>query len=76
MISSTMKDSNDVAYAIAKRAAELADDSMVGLRMTWAGHLSLHANKRATRGMTRGQLIEAVLCEEFVEEYPRELEER
>jgi hypothetical protein len=69
-------DSNSLVYAIAERAKELGDSTMYELRLCLAEGDSMTRSSvyRELRGMTRGQLIEDVLLEEFVEEFTRSIE--
>ena len=66
---------NDLVYKIAKRARELADQSLpelryaVGTTDTWAGA------QRDSSHLKRGELIEDILTEEFIEEFPKEIQE-
>lgn len=71
------QDTNDLAYAIAKRAKELANETMDELRLmlTTSAEGSIHAARQELAGHTRGELIEAILCDEFVEEFPRTIGE-
>jgi hypothetical protein len=71
------KDVNDVIYAVAKRARELANESMDELRLTLTSSAegSLHAARQEFTGYTKGELIEAILTEEMCEEFPRNIGE-
>ena len=68
--------SNDLVYKISLRARELADMSIDTLR-SWACS-DTETRSEAIRVMreqkhTRGEMIEMVLTEEFVEEHPGEI---
>ncbi len=55
---------NDLIYALALRARRLGDFSIATLR-------SLAEDE--PKHFTRGQLIEAILVGEFIEEFPKEI---
>ena len=72
----TFKDVNDVVYAVAEKAKVLANNTLPSLRYaaavnakTWAGAQLECAYK------SRGELVEEILLEEFLEEFPRGIEE-
>ena len=66
---------NDLVYKMAQRARALADSSILQLRMDYTGESTPSACRSNSLGMTRGQMVEAVLCEEFCEEFSRNIEE-
>ena len=69
---------NDLVYKIAERAKKLSNLTLFALRLEHAEGIyfpTQGAARRATLGMTRGELIEAVLTDEFCEEFPREIKE-
>jgi len=68
---------NDLIAKIASRASELANQKMDLLRLSYPEYVEggLWEAKKITLGMTRGQLVEAVLLEEFCEEFPIEMNE-
>ena len=70
------KNVNDVAYTIAKRARELANMKMDDLRLMLTSDAEgrVGSARAEFAGYDRGWLIEAILCEEFTEEIPWELE--
>ena len=65
---------NDLVYKVAARAKDLANQKMPELRYangtadTWSGAQREGAHK------SRGELVEEILLEEFLEEYPKEIE--
>lgn len=76
MITSKMTNVKHVVEAIAERVRKLADESMPSLRLEQTGESARGAAKYAALGMSRGQLIEAILLDDYCEDSPRELEER
>ena len=68
------KDTNDLVYAVASRTAELANKSMDDLRLAAGYDCDTPAEARkVNRHMSRGQLVEYILTEEFIEEFPPEI---
>jgi hypothetical protein len=68
-------DTNDIVYAVAKRARELANKPVLELRIAVAeAATSASGAVKETRGQSRGELIEAILCEEFIKEFPDTIE--
>lgn len=71
------KNVNDIVYAVAERARELAGEKMDDLRLILCndpeGRIG-NARSELT-GYDRGKLIEAILIEEFIEEFPRNIEQ-
>lgn len=67
---------NDLIAKIAERAKELADFSMIQLRMTHPENVQHSDWRHVTQGMTRGEIIEVILIDEFSLEFDIELEER
>jgi hypothetical protein len=65
---------NDLVYKIAERAKVLSSISIDALRRVFGTADSLHAVRKETIGMSRGDLIEEVLLDEFIEEHPKEIE--
>ena len=64
---------NDLVYAVAKRARELGDLKMPELRSEAGYNCDTFAEaQRVNAHMGRGELIELVLTEEFVEEFDRD----
>jgi hypothetical protein len=66
---------NDIVYKVAAEARKLGDESIDMLRRHYSGALTKSGSRRETLGMTRGELIEAILVEELVEEFPKEVED-
>jgi len=65
---------NDLIAKVAERARYLADSKLDFLRLTHPGaEETLGRTRIVTRGFTRGELIEAILLEEFSQEFPGEL---
>ena len=62
-----MKNENDIVYAMAIRVKELADYPMKVLRLC--------AYPNQYKKDTRGELIEGILVEEFIREFPRQFSE-
>jgi len=62
-----MKENNDLVYKIAARCKELADQKMPVLRV-WADVVGKDAQaEMATIHSSRGELIEEIICHEFLE---------
>ena len=58
-----------LTYNLAERAMKLADMPIKALRRCCAENsTNAHAAKRETLGMTRGQMIEKILVDEYIEE--------
>lgn len=75
-MSQHIKSYNDLVYAIAKRARELGDQKMDELRISGAYNCDTdNQAKEMHRGAKRGEIMEFILCEEFVEEFDKEFEE-
>lgn len=71
-----MVNENDYLYLIAKRAKTLADMSMPQLRDTNGYNCDNSSQaQEKSRGMTRGELVEQILLEEYDKEFPREFVE-
>jgi len=67
---------NDLVYAIAKRARELGELKMPDLRESAGYDCEMPAEARRVHAHTgRGELIEYILTEEFVEEFDYDFEE-
>jgi len=66
---------NDLVYKMAARARILADQKMVELKLTVGTADGVRAAIAESIGRSRGDLIEEILLEEFVEEFPREVED-
>ncbi len=70
------KNTNDVVYEVAKRARVLTDGTMDYLRLEACsdpeGRIS--EARKEFRGTKKGELIEIILTEEFVEDFPRTVE--
>lgn len=65
---------NDVVYAVAKRARELADKKMPELReCNGYGCYTPGEARRKDAHKSRGEIIEEILTEEFTEEFPKEV---
>jgi hypothetical protein len=68
---------NELVEKVAKRAGELADSKLDALRMNYPGATDTAAElKRRVKemGLTRGQIIHHILCEEFFVEFDRDIE--
>jgi hypothetical protein len=59
---------NDLIYKIAAMAKELADEKMEDLRFRCGTDDTRAARRQECLGMTKGDLIEAIIVERFVEE--------
>lgn len=72
---SDCKNVNDVVYKIAARAKELSGMTIDYLRRSVASENAHteHAMWAEARGKSRGEMIEEILCEEFLEEFPKEI---
>lgn len=67
---------NDLVYAVSKRARELGNLKMPELRDAAAYNCETHAEARRIHAHTgRGELIDIILTEEFIEEVDRDFEE-
>lgn len=67
---------NDLVYAVAARAKALADMPIPALRMACAENSNtMHEAKGETLGMSRGDMIEKVLLDEFIAEFPADIAE-
>ena len=68
---------NDLVYKIAERAKVLANQSIRDLRLYVGGanEDTVTAALRAAARQNRGDLIEEILCDEFCEEFPKEIAE-
>jgi hypothetical protein len=64
---------NDIIYEVAARAKELADKPIMELRIAVATENFLTGILRETKGRSRGDLMEEILTDEFVEEFPRDV---
>jgi hypothetical protein len=63
---------NDLVYAIAKRAAQLADLKMPELRgVNGYGCETFYESQQKDKYKNRGQITEEILIEEFLEELDR-----
>jgi hypothetical protein len=71
------ENSNDVVYDVAKRAKELCDMSIDDLRLMGCSDPEgrLGSARAEFVGCSKGDLVEQVLVEEFIEDIPRDLEE-
>jgi hypothetical protein len=71
------KDVNDVIYAVAKRASALANKTMDELRLMACSDIEgrLGSARAEFAGASKGELIEILLTEEFIEDISRTLEE-
>jgi len=72
------KNQNDVVYSVAKRAKEIASWTIDELRLflSSSAYDNLHAARVEFLGVPRGEMIEQILVEEFVnDDNPRQLEE-
>jgi hypothetical protein len=70
-----IKTYNDLVYAVALRARQLANQSMDALKLE-AGYNCENPTqaREKARGQSRGQLIEEILTEEFIEDVDQDLE--
>jgi hypothetical protein len=66
---------NDLVYKIAERAKYLGNASMLLLRTTAGSGDTASQSNRELKHLSRGELIEMILTEEFTEEYPKEIED-
>ncbi len=68
---------NDLVYKIIERVKVLANHSMVELRIATASENchSLHTMLKENKHLSRGELIELILEQEFIEEYPKYITE-
>lgn len=67
---------NDVVYKLAERAKVLADSPYRALRRTAPNTADLPSQaEKENKHLTRGQLVEIILTEEFCEEFPKEIAE-
>jgi hypothetical protein len=66
---------NDLVYKIAARAKDLANQKMPELRYANGTTDTFSGAQRECAHQSRGELIEEILLEEFLEEYPKEIEE-
>lgn len=75
MDSDDWKNVNDVIYSVSKRARELANETMDELRLmlTSSAEGSLHAARQEFLGCSKGELIDMILTEEFIQEFPVDL---
>jgi hypothetical protein len=66
---------NDLVYKVAAKAKALADESLVLLRIQVASKdaTTHYAMMKESMHRTRGDMIEEILCEEFIEEFPKEI---
>jgi hypothetical protein len=65
---------NDLVFAIAKRAKDLADMKMHHLRIENGFNCNtFHEAYEKDRYKSRGQIIEEILTEEFLEEFDTEI---
>lgn len=72
----SIKTYNDLVYAVAKRARELGELKLPDLRVAAGYGCDTFAEaERMNRYRTRGDLIEEILTEEFVEENDKDFEE-
>lgn len=77
MIPSKVTNANQLVELLAERVKKLADESLIMLRLEHSGSETRGGANRETRGMSRGELIEAILLDDYCEEIsPRRLEER
>ena len=74
---SKCKNLNDVVYAIAERAKVLANQKIDELRRSVASQEAHteHAMWSESRHKSRGDMVEEILLEEFIEETPRDIQE-
>lgn len=70
-----MENENDLVYAVAVRVKALANATLPALRFQVGEADTWHGAQREGRGKTRGDLIEEILIEEFVRDFPRTLQE-
>ena len=67
---------NDLVYKIAERVKRLLDENtLFGLQSQVAGPNAItpHAIRADTRGKSKGELIEEIITDEFIEEFPGEI---
>jgi hypothetical protein len=71
------ENTNDIIYSISKRAGELANYTMDDLRQELSSdpYGRLGSARSEFKYRTKGDLIDTLLTEEFIEEHPRLLEE-
>lgn len=78
MKTDTSNNVNDLVYKIASRVKELSDESMDMLRLhcnqDCNGSNPVFTLRKTMRGRSRGDLIEEILLEEFIEEFPRTIQ--
>lgn len=65
---------NNLIGRLATRAKQLADMSLPNLRYNYPDVEEASQVRSATRGLSRGQLVEAILVEEFSLEFDQEIE--
>jgi len=61
---------NDLVFNVSKRAKELADKPINELRLAVGTADTLQGAIQETKHMSRGELIESILTEEFCQEFP------
>jgi adenylate kinase family enzyme len=66
-------DTNELVRKIANRIAEIGNISLENMRRSRTRAKSKMSAYRHSRGMDRGQLLEAVILDEFLEERPRKI---
>lgn len=73
-----IKTVNDLLEKVAKTAKELADMPMPQLRRMHPEIISDRGTewRELTQGMTRGDLIELILLDDYLLEFDREIEEQ
>ena len=63
---------NDLVYAMARRAKELSDMTMLTLHMEVGTCDTKFGRAQELLGLSKGELVERSLTEEFVEEFDKE----
>jgi hypothetical protein len=71
----SLMNTNDLVYKIAARVAVLATESLPELRYSVGTADTWNGAQRENRHKNRGELIEEILHDEFIEEFPKEIAE-
>lgn len=66
---------NDLVYKVAERARELANEPINMLRLAVGTSDFRTAAIKESKHLSRGELIEEILTEEFIEKFPKEIED-
>jgi len=74
MITTAVKNTNDLVEELAKRAGELSSRTLLELRRDFSGYSQDYGITAEAKSMNKSALVNAILLEEYCEELPRTIE--